>query len=254
MLDHTSGLPDYSMSDGFNTAVPASPAEALPPAELLALVEEEPLTFPSGTEYEYSNSDNITIGLMIEAATGQGYGDVLAEKVFGPLGLEDTSLPAGPEIPDPIFHGYSLGADGQPEDESEVLDAGWPWASGGLVSTPADLNDFVRGYVGGELFGDDVRRAQQELFIPDGVSDPVGPGDNSAGMGLFRYVTECGTVYGHTGNFLGYTQFAVASPDGQRSATASISLPRTQDNEGQAASVYAALLGVYRAAICFALE
>jgi hypothetical protein len=31
-------------------------------------------------------------------------------------------------------------------------------------------------------------------------------------------------------------------------------LPRTQDNEGQAASVYAALLGVYRAAICFALE
>ena len=73
-------------------------------------------------------------------------------------------------------------------------------------------------------------------------------------MGLFRDVTECGTVYGRTGNFLGYTQFAVASPDRQRSATASISLPRTQDNEGQAGREYAALLRVYRAAICFALE
>ena len=254
LLNHTSGLPNYSTSDAFGEALMDSPEEAPPPAELLAFVEDEPLVFPPGSRYEYSNSDNIAVGLMIEAVTGEDYADVLAEKVFDPLELEDTSLPTGPEMPDPLFHGYKLDAEGQPEDESKLVAAGYPWASGGMVSTPADLNDFIRGYVGGELFGDEVRAAQQDLFIPAGASDPIGPGESSASMALFRYETECGTVYGHTGNFFGYTQFAVGSPDGRRSATASISLQRTQHSEGQAASVFTALQRLEQAAICYALE
>ncbi|MGH3456221.1 MAG: hypothetical protein ACRDP2_17555, partial [Nocardioidaceae bacterium] len=48
------------------------------------------------------------------------------------------------------------------------------------------------------------------------------PGLNKAGMALFRYKTRCGTMYGHTGNTLGYTQFAAATLDGRRSVTVSI--------------------------------
>ena len=44
---------------------------------------------------------------------------------------------------------------------------------------------------------------------------------NSAGLGIFRYRTRCGTVYGHTGSFPGYTQFAAATLDGARSVTVS---------------------------------
>lgn len=191
---------------------------------------------------------------MIEAVTGEDYAEVLAEKVLDPLRLDNTSLPTGTELPDRLFHGYVLDAEGQLEDESNLVAAGWPWASGGMVSTPANLNDFIRGYVGGALFGDEVRAAQQDLFIPAGGSEPVGPGDNSASMALFRYETACGTVYGHTGNFFGYTEFAVAWPDGRRSATPSISLQRTQHSEGQAASAFTALQRLERAAICYALE
>jgi D-alanyl-D-alanine carboxypeptidase len=61
-------------------------------------------------------------------------------------------------------------------------------------------------------------------------------------------------VYGHTGNIFGYTQFIVASPDGERSVTASISLQRTQKNEGQAAGVFDAEQRLWEAAVCFALE
>ena len=71
---------------------------------------------------------------------------------------------------------------------------------------------------------------------------------------LFRYDTEFGTLYGHTGNVFGYTQFGVASPDGQRSATASISLQLNTNSEGQADTVFTALQGVVQAAICSALE
>ena len=191
---------------------------------------------------------------MIEQATGQAYADVLTERVLEPLGLDETSLPTGSELPESFIHGYRLDGDGDFEDESNVIAGGWTWASGGMVSTPADLNDFIRGYVGGELFGEEVRDEQQDLFIPGGESDPNGPGDSSASMALFRYRTECGTVYGHTGNLFGYTQFVVASPDGRRSVTASISLQRTQRNEGQEASVFAAQQRLWEAAICFALD
>ena len=52
-------------------------------------------------------------------------------------------------------------------------------------------------------------------------SSPPGPGKNSAGLALFRYQTKCGTVYGHTGNFPGYTQFIASSSDGRRSIVVS---------------------------------
>ena len=254
LLDHTSGLPDYTKSDSFVPALETSAAVAPSPAGLLAWVEDEPLVFPAGSQYAYSNSENIAVGLMIEAVTGKAYADVLADEVFGPLELEQTSLPDGTEMPDPLLHGYALDDNGQPEDLSTAVSAGYAWASGGIVSTPSDLNDFIRGYVGGELYGDETRAAQQDQFIPAGGSEPNGPGANSASIALFRYDTACGTVYGHTGNFFGYTQFAVASPDGRRSATASISLQRDQNAKGQGASVFTALQRVEEAAICYALE
>ena len=121
-----------------------------------------------------------------------------------------------------FIHGYDNDPSQQPpEDVSEVLAAGWAWASGGIVSTPADLNDFIRGYVGGKLF-DQRTRAKQRRVVEGGGSEPPGPGKNSAGLAIFRYETRCGTVWGHTGNTPGYTQFMAASPNGNRSATVSI--------------------------------
>ncbi len=72
LLNHTSGLPDYTDDPDFVAAVVASFTQAPPPVELLSYVEDEPLRFAPGSEYRYSNSDNIVVGLMIEAATGGG--------------------------------------------------------------------------------------------------------------------------------------------------------------------------------------
>ena len=94
------------------------------------------------------------------------------------------------------------------------------WASGGMVSTAAELGRFMRGYVKGRLFGPRLQRKQRAWT--EGHLEPTGPGRNSAGLALFRYRLGCGTVYGHTGNFPGYTQFAAASSDGRRSATVSV--------------------------------
>ena len=220
LLNHTSGIPDFSLEPDFQKALLASLTKAPPPEELLSFVEDEDLLFHPGSEYHYSNSDNIAVALMVEAATGTSYEDQLRELVYRPLGLKNTTLPRGPNLKKPFIHGYDTSQQ-PPEDVSEVVAAGWSWASGGIVSTPADLNDFIRGYVGGKLF-DERTQAKQRRVVEGGSSEPPGPGKNSAGLALFRYQTRCGTVWGHTGNTLGYTQFMAASPNGSRSLTVSI--------------------------------
>src|SRR5918993_6047072 len=181
----------------------ASLTKAPPPEKLLTYLYNNipPLRFVPGSKYQYSNSDNIAVALMAEAATGKSYEDLLRELVFRPLGLKKTSLPRGPNLRKPFIHGYDNDPSQQPPDDlSEVLASGWFWASGGMVTTPSDLNAFVRGYVGGDLF-DLKTRARQRKVFEGGASDPPGPGKNSAGLGICRYETRCGTVWGHTGNY-----------------------------------------------------
>jgi D-alanyl-D-alanine carboxypeptidase len=212
-------------------------------------VEDEELLFDPGSEYHYSNSDNIVVALMAEAATGMSYEALLRERVYKPLGLRKTSLPRGPNLRKPFIHGYDT-SEHPPEDVSELLAAGWAWASGGIVSTPADLNTFIRGYVGGKLF-DERTQAKQRRVVEGGSSEPPGPGKNSAGLGIFRYETRCGTVWGHTGNTLGYTQFMAASPNGRRSVTVSINsqlAPPVGDSEA-----FKALRRAEGLAVCAAL-
>lgn len=120
-----------------------------------------------------------------------------------------------------------------------------------MVSTPADLNTFIRGYVGGDLFDLRTRERQRQVF-EGGSSEPPGPGQNSAGLGIFRYETRCGTVWGHTGNIPGYTQFMAASPGGRRSATVSINSQITP-TEG-APGVFKALRHADARAVCAALS
>ena len=252
LLNHTSGVPDFLKSPAFAEALSASLTVAPPPEKLLDFIAGDPLAFEPGSRYVYSNSDNIIVGLMVQAVTGKTYPEALQEEVYAPLGLRQTSLPAGPELPQPFIHGYDREGNGPPEDISEIFASGWAWASGGIISTPLDLNRFIRGYVGGKLFGAEVQ-AQQRQFIPGGRSEPPGPGVNAAGLALFRYNTRCGTMFGHSGNTVGFTQYAAASSDGSRSMTVSINLQRTHESEGQAGAVFRAFRRAALLAVCAAL-
>jgi D-alanyl-D-alanine carboxypeptidase len=132
---------------------------------------------------------------------------------------------------------------------SELFAAGWSWASGGVVSTPADVNRFIRAYASGELTDAETHR-QQFQFIP-GTSGPPGPGTNSAGLGIFRYQTICGTVYGHTGNTPGYTEFAAASASGSKSVTVTVS---SQVTPSATPVRFNQLREIYTLAVCAALR
>ena len=117
------------------------------------------------------------------------------------------------------------------------------------MSTPADANRFVRAYVKGSLT-DAATRSKQFRFVK-GTSEPPGPGTNSAGLAIFRYRTDCGTVFGHTGNTLGYTQFIAASSNGSNSVSITV-------NEQITPKMYPALFSqlrkVFQLGVCAAMK
>ncbi|MFJ8538216.1 serine hydrolase domain-containing protein [Streptomyces sp. NPDC093591] len=227
LLNHTSGLPDFAQAPAFQATLRANPRHRFDSRRLLDYVADRPLLFRPGSRYQYSNSDNIAVALMAEAATGVRYERLLEQLVYRPLGLTRTSLPQGYRMPRPYLHGYDVSPPAPPEDVSEVLSMSAVWASGGIVSTPVDMTRFIRGYAGGRLYGRAVVR-EQRRWIPGAASEPAGPGRNAAGLAIFRYTTRCGVVLGHTGNTLGYTQLIAATPDGRRSLTFSVT---TQINQ-----------------------
>ncbi len=248
LLTHTSGLLDYPAQEQVGAAIEASPQAALEPIDILQLTGDG-RQFEPGEQYLYTNTNPIVTALMVEQATGRSYEDNLSELVLEPLGMEDTYVPApdDPTVATPRISGYQPLLDGAVEDiTDEIAWGGWAWSSGGIISTPADLSRFIRGYVGGELFGPEVLAEQRRYTFP-GSSEPTGPGENGAGAAQFRYDTRCGTVYGHTGSIMGYTQFMAASADGSRSVTFTISSQVTDE-------LLPTLRAVEELAVCEALE
>ena len=224
LLNHTSGIPDYTHSRAFAEQAGSHPRGYVSPTEIIGWVRSDPLAFRPGSRYAYSNTDNIIVGLIAQSVTGTPYPTLLEQIVFRPAGLAQTTFPTRRiALPDPFIHGYVVNPGKAPTDVTSFLSPSGAWASGAIVSTPTDLGAFIRADLGLRFFGAAQQR-QQMRFVP-GSSSPAGPGANTAGLGLFRYTTRCGTVYGHTGNFPGYTQFAAATADGSRSVTTTLNIP-----------------------------
>jgi D-alanyl-D-alanine carboxypeptidase len=251
-LQHTSGLPELLHNEALTAYAAKHPRGTPTPMFLMHFLAHDPLDFRPGSKYEYSNTDNFVVALMAQAVTHTNYASLLKSLVYRPLGLTQTTLPRGSAMPNPHLHGYQPDPPNGVEDVSTFLSAAYSWASGGLISTPGDLNRFIRGYAGARLFSRSLQ--QQQLRFVAGNSKPIGPGTNSAGLAIFRYRTRCGTVYGHTGNTQGYTQFMASTLNGQRSVTASVSGQITNSSTGPRLAAFKRLRQIEADAVCSALS
>lgn len=251
-LSHTGGLPSFTKDPAFLAYFGDNLRGRITKMGLIDFVADDGLDFPPGTRYAYSNTDNIVVALFAEAATGVSYERLLRREVTRPLGLGATSLPSDWRLPGPLIHGYeTLPA---VEDLTRCCSMSFFSASGGIASTPEELTRFTRAYVGGELFGGAARRAQFEFRAGAG-SEPPGPGEQSGGLALFRYMTRCGTVFGHSGNLPGYTQFTVATRNGRRGLTFTVNRQLAPDAPGPLAPrAFRLLRRDYGAAVCTLLD
>lgn len=253
LLYHTSGLPNYTATPAFQAFLPSHLQDYISPLQIVGFAATEAVEFPPGARYEYSNTDNFVMALMAEQATGVPFKRSLSRLVLKPLRLGDTSFPKRSALPRPYIRGYSPDGDGPPEDVSELLSPSGVWAAGAIVSSMRDLNRFVRAWGGGSLLREPkLRRAQTAFLPPFTGGEPIGPGQNRGGLTLFRYATPCGVVYGHSGNFPGYTQWIASSPDGTRSTVVSVNSQYNVGAEGPQ-QVLQAVRHLFRRAACAAL-
>lgn len=254
VLQHTSGIPDYIKSPRFIKEFVADPQMERTPEQLISYVSDKPLAFPPGSEYEYSDTDNIVAGLIAEQVTGKSYTDLLNQIVTSPLAVPVTSLPDTITMPEPRINGYAPADPAEasaspsgPQDVTDFLNPQLAWASGGMITTANELNTFFRSYAGGKLFSEAIRK-QQLQFVPGG-GGPPGPGVNSSGLGIYRYKTVCGEFLGHTGNLPGYTTFVASTTDGTQSV---VVLANGQVTDKSDPAKYQQLAGVWNEALCAA--
>ena len=86
LLTHTSGVPSY-----WNAAFAAARDTLDTLAEIAATFRDEPLSFPPGTAWEYSNGGPVILGLIIERVTGMSYYDYVDEHIYAPAGMTHTA-------------------------------------------------------------------------------------------------------------------------------------------------------------------
>ncbi|MFE6843616.1 serine hydrolase domain-containing protein [Streptomyces sp. NPDC057686] len=200
LANHRSGIGNYESNDRWVAQWKADPERAWTPVELVAFgIEESPL-FPPGTDFRYSNTNTVLIGLVLEQVTGRPVGQLYQERILQPLGLRATAFSgADPSIPRPHPRGYTLFGRSSGADPVDATD--WnpsvAWTAGGLTSTAEDLLAFGRAMGTGEgLLPPEQQAERLDSLLPE-----PGKPETSYGLGLMGMRDWIG----HTGEIPGFT-------------------------------------------------
>jgi D-alanyl-D-alanine carboxypeptidase len=168
LITMTSGLASYSLSTELQNRWFADPYAEWSPQQLLdAAWTLDPL-FAPGEKFNYSNTNFILLGEVIERVEGRPYADVVRSRITEPLGLEHTVMPAGTD-PLPAPHATGLTLQGTADGDFTPVDAtGWnpsfAWTAGQLTSTAADLLTYARAIVVGDELLDASSQTERMTF------------------------------------------------------------------------------------------
>ena len=220
LLQHTSGLPDFDETLFGTTDVFQYRHHYVTPRDVLDSALSKPAQFEPGTQWKYTNTNYIVLGMLIERVSQRPVGEQIDERIVKKLGLSHTYFPAPGEEKIRGTHprGYHLSAEGKLEDITE-MDPTWGWAAGAMVSTPSELNTFFQAVFDGRLL---TQASIQEM--KKGVD--IGSGGRVYGLGLIGTPLSCGgTAWGHGGDIAGYHTRGGVGPDGTAVTVAVTALP-----------------------------
>jgi D-alanyl-D-alanine carboxypeptidase len=167
LANMTSGLFDYTADPEFRQAFGSDPTRSWMTDELLAFAfngtSHEPVNFEPGARYQYSNTNTLVLGKLIEALSGEAFEDVLQEKVLLPLGLDNTKYLHGVQLPRPFASGYQGETDAGVPEEAVVSFSGLGFA-GAMVSTAHDLRNWGLALAEGVLLPAKLQGYEAAVF------------------------------------------------------------------------------------------
>ncbi|GAB3139653.1 serine hydrolase domain-containing protein [Micromonospora sonneratiae] len=211
LLNHTSGLWDPTTERSFWAPYLDQQQwdHVYPPREVVAAAVAHPPNFAPGTSWDYSNTNYLFAGLVVEAVTGRDAVTEVRQRIFRPLGLHHTTFPVtDPEIHGRHLHGYDLvGRD------LTRFSPSYDWTAGAIVSTTAELARFHAALFGGRLLRPAQQRELETVLPMDGPS-------GGYGLGVRRMDVPCDSgpvpVWQTDGGGPGFTSIALTSLDGSR--------------------------------------
>jgi CubicO group peptidase (beta-lactamase class C family) len=168
------------------------------PEDFIATVYGQPASFEPGSDSNYSNTNYLLLGEIIEQATDSTVSEQFRERITEPLGMENTFYAPEEDVPGGYVRNYAdVNGDGKLDDISETFDESYQisGADGGIVTTSGDLSRFARG-----LF-------KNELLAPDTLEQMVSGGQEGSEYGLGLQVLnnpQLGQDLGHTGGVTGW--------------------------------------------------
>ncbi|WP_433165068.1 serine hydrolase domain-containing protein [Kribbella sp. CA-247076] len=218
LLNHTSGLADYKKT----LPMPPSPEffanrwRTWTADEFIQrAVAQPPVHETPGKVFDYSNTNYILLGEIIEKITGETYADEIERRLIKPLHLRGTEMPGtSPRIRGPHPRGY-VPADRTGENfvDFTELNPSLFGAGGELISTTADLNRFMSALLTGRLLRPHLLAEMKKPGVPGG----------DYGLGLTWRDLSCGLrVYGNDGDALAYHSWSFVTPDARRQASVAL--------------------------------
>lgn len=211
LLQHTSGILNYTDDEALIGQYLKNPYQEIAISELVAWINTlDDSYFEPGTDWRYSNTNYILLGLIIEAATGSPAVNVLRSRIFEPLGMAHTYLGDAEPATVDVVQGYQQ--DGGEWINTTGWNVTWAWTAGALVSTSSDLAIFVRALFGGDLFASDDTL--------NTMLDTTGSRASRYGLGITSFsahgldIGELGHgAWGHDGGIPGYISQLIYVPD-----------------------------------------
>ncbi|MDC0765639.1 serine hydrolase domain-containing protein [Streptomyces sp. HD] len=219
LLNHTSGIFNYTADDDFGRTYFLKDGffkhryDTQKPEELVALAMTHKPDFEPGTSWNYSNTNFVLAGMVIEKATGRPYGDAIRDRIIKPLHLTATSVPGTRvTVPGPSSRAYSKLAETTtgPTYDVTKLNPSLAFSAGEMISNSTDLNRFYSALLRGKLL---PREQLTEMTTTVPVDET-----NGYGLGLMKAKLTCGvTVWGHGGGIHGSQSEGVTTEDGRHS-------------------------------------
>jgi CubicO group peptidase (beta-lactamase class C family) len=172
LLNHTSGIQDYSKIPGWLVREGARPHST---AELVAEVRNRPGKAEPGRSWEYNNAGYMMLGAIVEQATGKSWYEAVSDRIARPLGLTTVRYGASAEAERAKARGYAL------RDGRQVPAAGahpsLAHAAGGLTASVRDLAKWAQALHHGKVVGPaSYREMTSPARLADGSARPYGFG------------------------------------------------------------------------------
>ncbi len=204
LLTNTSGIPNYMAVLG---EYPEPMDQPTTPEHLVAISQRWSPRFAPGARFDYSNTNWIILGMILERATGKPWGDVVRDELLVPLGLEQTylDLRAVPASP-PMMRGYVLSGAAR-LDATELAHPTWADAAGSMVSTIDDLGRWTEALYTGDVLSPQARDTMLRPLVAIAAETSIG-----YSLGAVTKPTPYGDWVGHGGDWAGARTYLGSLP------------------------------------------